>query len=164
MTPTVEVRIAAPSETAIVAEILAEASTWADTIGAKLWQLDELAPSGIGRDVAAGLFQLAWVGPEAAGTVKFQLDDSEFWPDDPGDHAAYIHRLAVRRRFAGGRVSTALMRWAVQQAAARGRQMLRLDCDVERTSLRRVYERFGFRYHSDRQVGPYLVARYEFRL
>lgn len=164
MTPTVEVRIAAPSETGIVAEILAEASTWADTIGAKLWQLDELAPSGIGRDVAAGLFQLGWVGSEAAGTVKFQLDDSEFWPDDPGDHAAYIHRLAVRRRFAGGRVSTALMRWAVQQAAARGRQMLRLDCDVERTSLRRVYERFGFRYHSDRQVGPYLVARYEFRL
>jgi GNAT superfamily N-acetyltransferase len=158
----VDVRIAMPGETGLVAGILTEAATWADVKGAKLWQLDEVDPRRLAGDVEKGLFHIAWWGDEAAGTVKFQLDDPEFWPDDPGDHAAYIHRLAVRRRYAGGEVSTALMAWAVTRAASLGRQVLRLDCDAERLSLRAVYERFGFRYHSDRQVGPYFVARYEY--
>lgn len=158
----VDVRIATPGEVGLVSDILTEAATWADNRGAKLWQLDELDPRRLAGDVGQGLFHLAWRDGDAAGTVKFQLDDSEFWPDDPGDHAAYIHRLAVRRRHAGGDVSTALMTWAVGHAAALGRRLLRLDCDVERLALRAVYERFGFRYHSDRQVGPYLVARYEY--
>jgi RimJ/RimL family protein N-acetyltransferase len=156
--------MATPAETGLVAEILLEAATWADTRGAKLWQLDEIDPDRLAADVGNGLFHLAWRGGDAAGTVKFQLDDPEFWPDDPGDHAAYIHRLAVRRRYAGGQVSEALMAWAVRQTASLRRRCLRLDCDVERVALRAVYERFGFRYHSDRQVGPYLVARYEYRI
>lgn len=158
----IDVRLATPDETALVAGILTEAATWADTVGAKLWQLDELDPRRLAGDVGKGLFHLAWRDGDPAGTVKFQLNDPEFWPDDPGDHAAYIHRLAVRRRYAGGEVSGALMAWAVARAASLGRQYLRLDCDIERQSLRAVYERFGFRYHSDRQVGPYLVARYEY--
>jgi GNAT superfamily N-acetyltransferase len=98
---------------------------------------------------------------EAAGTVRFQLEDEEFWPDDPGDHAAYVHRLAVRRNFAGGAVSAALLAWALERTRALHRRVLRLDCDADRPGLRAVYERFGFRLHSFRQVGPYYVARYE---
>ena len=41
---------------------------------------------------------------------------------------------------------------------------LRLDCDNERSRLRALYERFGFRLHSVRQVGAYFVARYELPL
>ena len=160
----VDVRLATPAETSIVSDILTEAATWADTQGAKMWRLDEVEPSRVAGDVGRGLIHLAWRGGDAAGTIKFQLEDPEFWPDDPGDHAAYIHRLAVRRKYAGGEVSTAMMAWAVNRAASLGRRFLRLDCDVARTSLRAVYERFGFRYHDDRQVGPYLVARYEYPL
>ena len=41
---------------------------------------------------------------------------------------------------------------------------LRLDCDSHRLKLRALYERFGFTLHSFRQVGPYHVARYEYRV
>jgi GNAT superfamily N-acetyltransferase len=159
-----EIRRAIPAETSVVSEILSEAAVWADSRGTKMWQLDELSPARLTVDVATGLFLLAWDGGTAAGTVKFQLDDPEFWPDDPGDHAAYIHRLAVRRRYAGTGVSTALMTWAVERTRTLGRHALRLDADVERTALRRVYEQFGFRYHSERRFGPYLVARYELKI
>lgn len=161
----VEVRRASPDETDLVADILAEASAWADSLGGdRLWQLDELDARRLTREIREGLFFLAWCGAEAAGTVRFQLEDPEFWPDDPGSDAAYIHRLAVRRKYAGGDVSSTLMSWAAGHARALGRKVLRLDCDAERGSLRAVYERFGFRYHSDRHVGPYLVARYEYPL
>ena len=54
--------------------------------------------------------------------------------------------------------------WAVEQARLLGREYLRLDCEASRARLRAVYERFGFVHHSDRKVGPYCVARYEYRV
>lgn len=101
---------------------------------------------------------------EPAGTIKYQLADMEFWPDVPENESAFIHRLAVRRRFAGGVVSASLLSWAIERTASLGRPYLRLDCGASRERLRAVYERFGFQHHSDRQVGPYFVARYEFTL
>jgi GNAT superfamily N-acetyltransferase len=160
----VRVRAATPEDAPIVASILAEVDAWVAALGTPMWELGEVDAARVAAEVATGLFAIAWSGPEAAGTVKFQLEDPEFWPDRPGDNAAYIHRLAVRRKFAGGLISTALMTWAVERARGLGKDVLRLDCDADRTSLRAIYERFGFRYHSDRQVGPYYVARYEYWL
>jgi GNAT superfamily N-acetyltransferase len=70
----------------------------------------------------------------------------------------------VARRFKGQGVSTALLTWAVEHARALGRRYVRLDCDHSRPKLRELYERFGFQFHSYRQVGPYYVARYEYPL
>jgi GNAT superfamily N-acetyltransferase len=80
----------------------------------------------------------------------------------PPEQSAYVHRLAVKREFAGGGVSTALLRWAAERARSLGKKYLRLDCEASRPKLRAVYERFGFRHHSDRQVEPYFVSRYEY--
>jgi GNAT superfamily N-acetyltransferase len=93
-----------------------------------------------------------------------QLDDQLFWPELTDGQSAFVHRLAVRRRFAGTGVSLALLSWSVEHARRLGKLCLRLDCDHQRTKLRSVYERFGFRLHSYRQVGPYYVARYEYPL
>jgi GNAT superfamily N-acetyltransferase len=129
-----------------------------------LWQPGELAADSITADVAAGMYYLAECDGESAGTLRFQLTDPLFWPEVPQDEAAYIHRLAVRRAFAGGGVSRLLLQWAADRTAALGRRFLRLDCDAARLRLRAVYEKFGFCYHSDRQVGPHLVARYQLPL
>ena len=94
--------------------------------------------------------------------MRYQLEDPLFWPDVPEGESAYVHRLAVRRRAAGGAVSRALLEWAVNRTRESGRRYLRLDTDASRSKLRAVYERFGFRHHSDRQVAPYYVARYEY--
>jgi GNAT superfamily N-acetyltransferase len=75
-----------------------------------------------------------------------------------------VHRLAVRRAFAGQGVSVALLEWTVDRARTLGKRYLRLDCDADRPRLRALYERFGFRLHSYRQVGSYYVARYELQI
>jgi GNAT superfamily N-acetyltransferase len=162
--PPVEIRVASISEAATVADILMDAAQWLAESGKAMWQMNELDANAIAGDVAQGAFFLAWVAGEAAGTVRFQLEDPLFWPDAPSSEAAYVHRLAVRRRFAGSGVSTALLTWAADRARASGRRVLRLDCTASRVKLRALYERFGFRYHSDREVGPYVVARYEYFL
>jgi GNAT superfamily N-acetyltransferase len=158
------IRQAESLDTEMVRAVLVEAATWLEEQGMPLWQVDELSWEALAREIENRQFFLAEVDGEAAGVFKFQMEDQLFWPDVPPDESAFLHRVAVRRRFAGGKVSGAMMSWAAQHARSLGRRYLRLDCDAARPKLRAVYERFGFLYHSDRQIGPYLVARYELPL
>ena len=160
----IEVRQATIADIGTVSSILFEAANWLKERGVPMWRADELLTELIVADVGNGLFFLAEHTGQPAGTIKFELSDSAFWPDVPEHESAFIHRLAVRRRFAGGDVSTAPLSWAVERAVSLDRRYLRLDCEASRKSLRTVYERFGFQHHSDRQVGPHWLARYEFRL
>ena len=145
--------------------ILTGAAEWVEQLdGTTMWVEHELAEDRIAAEVDAGLFYVAECDGDMVGALKFQLDDQLFWPDLATDDSAFIHRLAVRRTYAGQGVSAALLRWAVDHARSLGRQYLRLDCDAERARLRDLYERFGFRFHSFRQVGSYYVARYELDL
>jgi GNAT superfamily N-acetyltransferase len=153
-----------PQDTETVSSILTEAAEWLAQSGTPMWKGDELSPARIADDVTNGLFYVAECDGEIVGTIKFQLEDVLFWPDVSQAESAFVHRLAVRRRFAGGVVSTAMLRWAVERARALGRRYLRLDCEASRMRLRKVYERFGFRHHSDRHVGPYFVSRYEYEV
>ena len=158
------IRQATPNDAQIVADVLIEAARWLEQRGMPLWREDELSAPRIVADIDAGQFFLAERGGKAAGVVKFQLEDELFWPDVPPNESAFVHRLAVRRAFAGGDVSKALLEWAVERARSLNRRFVRLDCDASRTKLKALYEGFGFVHHSDRQVGPYFVSRYQYRV
>lgn len=158
------IRQALPRDTDCIIAILREAAKWLEKSGSPMWRDNELLPSQLAADVNAGLVFIAECDGEPAGVVKFQLEDRLFWSDMPQREAAYVHRLAVKRAFADGQVSSALLGWAVERARLLGKQFIRLDCEASRTRLRAVYERFGFQHHSDREVGPYFVSRYEYRV
>ncbi len=158
----IEVKPATLADLVIVSGILKAAAGWLRDTGRPMWRDDELDPDKINGGVKASLFHLAYYDGEPAGTIKFQLEDTRFWPDYPAPDAAYIHRVAVKREFAGRGVSTAMLQWAVKHAATLGRSYLRLDCEADRKPLRAIYERFGFRLHSYRDVGPYHLSRYEY--
>lgn len=160
--PRISIRQASLEDVESVSDVLKEAARWLLDSGMAMWRADELTLDNIKADVAKGLFFLAECDGEVAGTVKFQLEDLLFWPDIPQHESAFVHRLAVKRRYAGGLVSSELLRWAVERTRSLRKRFLRLDCEASRPKLRGVYERFGFRHHSDRQVGPYYVARYEY--
>jgi GNAT superfamily N-acetyltransferase len=158
----VRIRQAVLADTVLVQQMLLEAAAWVDALGVVMWEEGELELAHVEAEVEAAQFFIAEVGGEPAGAIRFQLRDDLFWPDIRHDDSAFVHRLVVRRRFKGQGVSTALLRWAADHAAAMGRQYLRLDCDASRPKLRALYEQFGFRFHSFRQVGAYYVARYEY--
>lgn len=160
----VRIRPASPSDVDGIETMLREAAQWVDSLGVVMWEEGELDRARIDAEVHHGQFVVAEVGRELAGAVRFQLEDPLFWPDLPPGRSAFVHRLVVRRPFKGHGVSQALLAWAVARARVEGRDALRLDCDADRVKLRALYEAFGFRLHSHRQVGPYYVSRYEFPL
>jgi GNAT superfamily N-acetyltransferase len=159
------IRQATSADAATIVETLAEAAKWVEELdGTIMWVEGELEAARVRAEADAGMFVLAEVNGRVAGAVRFQLEDRLFWPDLDGSDAAFVHRLAVRRAFAGQGVSKALLEWTVDRARALGKRYLRLDCDAERSRLRAFYERFGFRLHSYRQVGSYYVSRYELQI
>ncbi|MBW4615786.1 MAG: GNAT family N-acetyltransferase [Desmonostoc vinosum HA7617-LM4] len=160
----ISIRQASIQDTVIVSDVLREAAVWLQQLGIPLWHDSEVAMESISQDVANGLFFLAEAAGEPAGTIKFQLEDLLFWPDVSQEESAFVHRLAIRRHYSGGKVSLVLLNWAVEYAKMLGRRYLRLDCDAARPRLRAVYENFGFRHHSDRQVGAFYVSRYEYEI
>jgi GNAT superfamily N-acetyltransferase len=161
---TITVRRASPADASAVEALLREASQWVDALGVVMWDEGELDSEGIAREVNAGQFFIADVEGVVAGAIRFQLEDRLFWPDIEQEDSAFVHRLVVARAFKGQGVSTALLRWSVDHARSLGRRFLRLDTDANRPKLKALYERFGFRLHSYRQVQSYYVARYEYAL
>ena len=82
--------------------MLIEAAQWVDALGEVMWETGELSPDRIAAETAAGQFVLAIADGEPAGAIRFQLEDTLFWPDLPADHtSAFVHRLVVRRRYQG---------------------------------------------------------------
>jgi GNAT superfamily N-acetyltransferase len=160
----ISVRQATLDDLSTVSGILSEAALWLEQQNMALWDEHALSLEIVSQDIESGSFYIAFYEGFAAGVVKFQAEDLVFWSDISQEDSAFIHRLAVRRSFSGGSVSRALMQWAVEQSRALGKHFLRLDCAADRSRLRLVYENFGFQHHSDRQVGPYFVARYEYKV
>jgi GNAT superfamily N-acetyltransferase len=156
------IRRAEPPDAGALEVMLREAAQWVDALGVVMWEEGELDRSRIDAEIEAGQFVVAEIGPQMAGAIRFQLEDPLFWPDLPPGQSAFVHRLVVGRAFRGRGVSQALLAWAVVRTREEGRDALRLDCDADRLKLRAVYEAFGFRLHSYRQVGPYYVSRYEY--
>lgn len=160
----VRIRQATPSDAPAIEEMLLEAAEWVDALGVVMWEEGELDSARIAGEVEGGQFFIAEAEGLPAGIIRFQLVDLLFWPDLAQEESAFVHRLVVRRAFKGQGVSIALLAWSAAQARSLGKRFLRLDCDAQRARLRALYERFGFQFHSYRQVGSYYVARYELAL
>jgi GNAT superfamily N-acetyltransferase len=164
MTEGIAVRWARPDEARYTISILLEAAAWLESRGEPLWLPDEIDTGSVRRDVEAGRYVLAFVGADTAGTARITPTDELFWPEAGAGEALYVHRLAVRRRHAGGTVSRGILDFARSEARAAGCGLLRLDTDAFRPRLRGVYESYGFLYRDERVVGPHTVARYELRV
>ncbi|MGH8834460.1 MAG: GNAT family N-acetyltransferase [Actinomycetes bacterium] len=125
--------------------MIVEVSSWLAGFGVQ-WLLDY--PGPFPERIARGEVYLAYLPTSAKPIATVSLDDRadpEFWGRQQED-AGYVHRLAVRRRYAGHEIGATLLDFAGDQVAAGGRPWLRLDCHKENTKLHRYYETHGFEH------------------
>ena len=155
---------AGEADVVVASSILTEAAHWLIEIGQPLWKPEELLPERVLPLVRDGLLYLGRRGGEAVGTICLQWEDHLFWPDVPALESGFVHRLAVRRSVAGTGVAPGLLEWASRRVREAGRTYLRFDCSALHPGLQAWYESRGFDRHSERQVGPHRVVRYERRV
>jgi ribosomal protein S18 acetylase RimI-like enzyme len=142
-----------------VAAILTEAADWVAGLDHPQW------PSPFPREqvvqlVERGELYVARLDGEVAATVTLQWSDVPYWGERPPD-AGYVHKLAVRRDFAGRGVGHALVAWAEAETLAHGRSYLRLDCLAANPRIRRYYEELGFAGCGEIERGGLRMALYE---
>lgn len=145
---------------------LEEVASWLESRGIVQWR------SGFFREatqyfagcIEQGEVYLALLEGQFAGTLRLLAADPVVWPDVNQD-GLYVHTLAVFRGWSRRGLGPRLLAWAEQQALARERAYLRLDCIASNAFLRRYYEEHGFVGRGERDVhfpqGTYHLARYE---
>lgn len=164
MRPQLYIDQATPSDLGSVLATLEEAAQWLQDAGRPLWSATEFGQERVSREIASGAYWLARPGrggTEVAGVMRLDLEDPHYWPEIAAGSSVYMHKLAVRRAWAGQGVSTALLRFARERTQVLQRPWLRLDCVADRQGLRSLYEGFGFVLHSEVQKGTWALARYE---
>jgi GNAT superfamily N-acetyltransferase len=132
-----------------IVAVLTEASARMAAKHNPLWQASVLTEAFVTPRVERAEFIVARRGGEIAGVCTLTRSDPEFWPEDPVGQAAYLHKLGIRRRFAGGGVTARLVEHCLGLARVWGCAALRLDCHP---TLRGLYERLGFSYVDTREV------------
>ncbi|WP_158290288.1 N-acetyltransferase [Ramlibacter sp. WS9] len=158
------IRPAQSHEAGIVADILAAAAAHIRAKGEIIWDPPEISEAAIGGHVRAGMYHLAFDDEGPVGAFRFQLDDNFFWPDVPAGSSGFVHKLAVYPGKQGADIAQTLLAHACDLARQHGRPYLRLDCMSGKPRLRAVYERFGFRLHSQKELDGLLFDRFELAL
>lgn len=144
--------------------ILTEAANWRIERGIPVWKPEHFTLDKIKPVIERSELYLAQYAGEPLGVLYFQWEDALCWQNVPAGESAFLHRIAVRRRFAGQGVVKEMIRWAGEKAKSAGRQYLRLDCDGNTPRLCTHYESLGFKYHSHEPMDGYLLTRYEIDL
>ena len=158
------IRQAHAHETGLVAQVLTSAAESLAAKGRPLWSPAEVSEAAVKEQLRAGTYYIAMDDQGPVGVFLFQLEDRQFWPEIAEGSSAYIHKLAVAPRGQGRGLAHALLRHACQLTREHGRRFLRLDCEAGRPKLSAVYERFGFRHHSEKVLGEQVFHRYEFEV
>ncbi|MGA7923044.1 MAG: GNAT family N-acetyltransferase [Thermoplasmata archaeon] len=159
-------RHASPQEVDLAASILTEAAEWSMGIGNPHPWPRPFPSEILQRSADRGeLFLAETASHEIAGTLTLQWEDPLFWGVQP-PVAGYLHRLALRRAFAGQGLGRRMIQWAEERVRERGREFLRLDCDAENARIRSYYEALEFRFVSDAEKPgvPFRCALYQKRV
>lgn len=142
-------RIARPGELGIVLDLMGEAAAWLREKGVNQWQ----APFRVERiadGIAGGRVWFAEIDDEDEREViaTITIDDfadPDFWTEaDDLDSALYVHRMAVRRRYAGLGLGEQMLKWAAMLAREQGKSRLRLDANRDNEALQDYYRRHGW--------------------
>lgn len=78
--------------------------------------------------------------------------DQKYWPEVERGQSLYLHKLAVKREFAGKGYSKELITFAKDLALSKGINSIRLDCNYHRKKLREIYENEGFVFASKKCI------------
>ncbi|MBN2351749.1 MAG: GNAT family N-acetyltransferase [Spirochaetales bacterium] len=144
--------------------IMKEAAQWLADAGRPLWQPEDFSKDNILKENNEDDFRVGYESGEPVAAMILKWSDPDFWPDAKPNESGFIHKLAVRRAYAGKGYAAGMIKCAEDECRGRGISRLRLDCAADRLKLRRLYEDLGFVRVNGRWRGEFYVAFYEKRI
>lgn len=126
--------------------IIREVAAWGRANGFRVWKDEWLTREElVTREAPEEDFCVGLVDAKPACCMILQWVDTEYWPEAPKYEAGYLHKVCVRRAYAGKGLVSRMVDCAKNEAKARGARFLRLDTGWEMTKVRALYEAIGFK-------------------
>lgn len=124
--------------------ILCEVGQWLVDNQLAMWALDTLTAENLIDEHTRGNCYVLYADEQPAATFILQRKDPLYYPDVPDNTAGFIHKVAIRRQFAGQGLFTAIIDFCQHECRRRGIHQLQLETDATRPKLMQFYERTGF--------------------
>ena len=130
--------------------VLREVGQWLVDNDRRLWNVEALTAENLLDEHTTGNLYVMYATrpdgtlPEPAGVFILQWKDPLYWPDVPPNTSGFIHKLAIRRAFAGQNLFAEIIRFCRDECLRRGIRTLQLETDATRPKLMQFYERYGF--------------------
>ena len=147
--------------------VMREVAAWGRSKGYRVWPEDWLTPEElITGDAGPENFCIGAVDGETACAFILQWKDLEYWPNAPEYEAAYLHKVCVRRSFAGLGMTKAIADAVKEECRRRGIRYIRLDTALDEKKVRRIYLDAGFKivdiidYSNGRSMALYEMETY----
>jgi GNAT superfamily N-acetyltransferase len=150
--------LATSVQAAAIGELGEDARHWLRGKDTDQWSVPWRGPQGpaqrILRDIAEGRAWIAWDGDLAVATITVGFEvplaapDTPVWPASAlSEKALYVHRVIVRRVYAGRGLGAGLLDWATGFGLRTiGTPLLRIDVWTDNWALHDYYRRQGFTF------------------
>ena len=147
--------------------IMREAAQWLIGIGKPLWEINDLNVDSFSNPPDE--FYVMWNENESVASMILSFEDKFIWPNIAPNTSGFIHKLSVKRKYAGKGYSKTMVEHAKMICINKGINYLRLDCDPHREGLLKLYNTCGFSLVETKQLntaklGLIDLAMYEMKL
>ncbi|MBQ8383308.1 MAG: GNAT family N-acetyltransferase [Clostridia bacterium] len=151
---------ATASDIPVIEDILFDVTDYFEKIGDPQWRKYDVTWPGLAVYFRIEDFRIAYLGDIPIGCMVILDKDDYFWPEIPKGGSLYIHKLAVRRAYAGQGFALEMIDYVKSLSVERGINQVRLDCRAYKHKLRRLYEEAGFTLVKEAVLGDYSAAFY----
>jgi GNAT superfamily N-acetyltransferase len=138
--------------------VLREVAQWLTDRGETLWNVQDLTADNIINEYTRGNLIVVYVDGEPAATFILQWLSPLYWPEAQPNTSGFIHKLAIRRSFAGQNLFAAIVDYCRSECQKRGITLLQLETDATRPKLMQFYERHGFRATYQRSIEEFDIS------
>lgn len=98
---------------------------------------------------------------QPAGMFTLQESDASYWRERNDTRYCYLHRLAVLPAYRGLQLGNRMIAFGENHAARKGKAGLRLDCVTHLDTLNAYYQRQGYCFIAEQDMGGRIVNLYE---
>jgi len=151
--PSLHLRPACPGDLRTLTSLIDGAAAWLRSKGTTQWNRPwpslEERDRRIHASLLGGESWILWDGAAAVATVTLAPDPGEgLWTGlECTEPAVYLHRLVVRRDYAGLWIGAQLLDWAAKRARRdHGARWIRIDVWSDNHDLHRYYLERGFEW------------------
>lgn len=139
------IRQANKKDIPVIEEILLDAVMWMHKEGFdNLWNESNTKWNELSKNYKIEDFYISYDKEIPTACMALTEYDATYWPNVPKGKSLYIHKLAVKRAYAGKSSSRELFNFAKNLAYKYQIPAIRLDCNQQRQKLRELYEKNGF--------------------